>query len=179
MASASALPGDGARGRLDSLLAAKLLALLIPGALLVGAIGSQHLGGLAPCEMCYWQRYGHWAALALAAGSFLLTTMPDRGRSFVWLAILAMLASGGIGAYHAGVELGIFQGITQCASTPAGGSATDLLDAVMRAPLIRCDDIQFQFLGVSMAGWNAILSLSGALLIGWLSLKRPRPVATS
>jgi disulfide bond formation protein DsbB len=163
--------GAGALG------AAKALALLIPAALLAGAYGSQYVGGLAPCEMCYWQRWPHMAAVALALAAILLSGLPDRGRSFVWLAALAILVSGGIGVYHAGVEAGIFQGITECTSTGAAGSAEDLLKSVMAKPMIRCDEIQFQFLGVSMAGWNAIISIAGALLILWLSLKRPRNLA--
>jgi disulfide bond formation protein DsbB len=160
-----------------ALPAARLLALLVPAALLAGAYGSQYLGGLAPCEMCYWQRYAHWAALALAIGSVALAGLPDRGRSFVWLATLAILVSGAIGAYHAGVEAGVFQGVTQCTSGPGGGSAADVLRSVMSASMVRCDEIQWSFLGISMAGWNAIISVVAALVIGWLSLKRPRNLA--
>jgi disulfide bond formation protein DsbB len=93
----------------------------------------------------------------------------------VWLAALAIAVSGAIGFYHAGVELHYFKGFTQCTSTITGGSTDDFLKAIMNAPLVRCDDIQWSFLGISMAGWNAILSLAGALMILWLSLKRPRP----
>ena len=165
-------------GQAFPLAAAKALALLIPVALLAGAYGSQYLGGLAPCEMCYWQRWPHMAAAALALAAVLLSGLPDRGRSFVWLAALAILASGAIGVYHAGVEAGIFQGITACSSGAAGSaSAEDLLRSTMSRPMIRCDDIQFQFLGISMAGWNAIISIAGALTILWLSLKRPRDLA--
>ncbi len=164
--------------RVSPLSLAKALALLIPAALLAGAYGSQYLGGLAPCEMCYWQRWPHMAAAALALAAILLSGLPDRGRSFIWLAALAILVSGGIGVYHAGVEAGIFPGITACSSgAAAGGSAEDLLKSVMERPMIRCDDIQFQFLGLSMAGWNAIISIAGALSILWLSLKRPRDLA--
>lgn len=158
---------------MTSLDKARLLALLVPAALLAGALGSQYIGGLHPCEMCHWQRWPHYAAVALALASFAMRTTPDRGRSMVWLAALAILASGAVGFYHAGVELGVFEGLTQCASTGGGGSSADVLADIMAAPLIRCDQVQFTFLGVSMAGWNAILSVSAALLILWLSLKRP------
>jgi disulfide bond formation protein DsbB len=157
----------------SSLGLAKALALLIPAALLAGAYGSQHLGGLAPCEMCYWQRWPHWAALAFAIGAFLLARMPDRGRSIVWLAALAILTSGAIALYHVGVEQGIF--LRTC-----GGICDVPPDQMMEClirPRVACDEIQFQFLGISMAGWNAIISISAALLIGWLSLKRPRDPA--
>jgi disulfide bond formation protein DsbB len=149
---------------------ARLLAAVVPAALLAGAHGSQYLGGLVPCEMCYWQRWPHFAALAFALLSFALASrLPDRGRSLVWLAALAILTSGAIGAYHAGVELGIFEGFTQCTSA-SGASISDILSA----PLVRCDQMQWSFLGISMAGWNAILSTGFALVILWLSLRRPR-----
>lgn len=161
----------------DALSAAKAIAFGVPAALLAGAYGSQYLGGLAPCEMCYWQRYAHWAGLAFAVGAYLLARMPDRGRSFVWLAALAILTSGAIGGYHAGVEAGVFEGATQCTSMVTGASTEDLLRSVMNAPMVRCDEIQFEFLGISMAGWNAILSIAAALVILWLSFKRPRDLA--
>ena len=153
---------------------ARLLALLVPAALLAGALGSQYLGGLYPCEMCHWQRWPHYAALTLAIAAFAAHGLPDRGRSFVWLAALAIMTSGAIGAYHAGVEIGIFEGLTQCSTGPGGGSSADILADIMNTPLVRCDQVQFSFLGVSMAGWNAILSLASALLILWLSLRTPR-----
>jgi len=157
-----------------SLDKARLLALLVPAALLAGALGSQYIAGLHPCEMCHWQRWPHYAAVALALVAYAMRRAPDRGRSMVWLGALAILTSGLIGVYHAGVELGIFEGLTQCSSTGGGGSSADVLADIMAAPLIRCDQVQFTFLGVSMAGWNAILSISAALVILWLSLKRPK-----
>lgn len=160
---------------MTSLDKARGLALLLPSLLLAGAYGSQYLGGLYPCEMCYWQRWAHFAAVGFALAAFALRRAPDRGRSFVWLAALAILVSGAIGAYHAGVEAGIFEGLTQCASGSSGGSTSDILADIMATPLVRCDEVQWSFLGVSMAGWNAILSLGFGLAIAWLSLKRPTP----
>ncbi|HYG47983.1 MAG TPA: disulfide bond formation protein B [Allosphingosinicella sp.] len=160
---------------MTSLDKARALAIAVPAALLAGAYGSEIWGGLYPCEMCWWQRYAHFAALALALLSLALRRAPDRGRSFVWLAALAILVSGGIGAYHAGVEAGIFEGFTTCTSTAGAGlSSEELLKQIMAAPIVRCDEIQFSFLGISMAGWNAILSILAALSILWLSLRRPR-----
>lgn len=153
---------------------ARALALAVPAALLAGAYGSEYWGGLNPCEMCWWQRYAHFVALAFALLSIALRGFPDRGRSLVWLSALAILTSGGIGAYHAGVELGIFEGFTQCTSANGGLSGDELLKAIMSAPVVRCDQVQFEFLSISMAGWNAILSGLSALMILWLSLRRPR-----
>ena len=162
---------------MTSLEKARWLALLVPAALLTGAYGSQYLGGLYPCEMCYWQRWPHFAAVALALAAFAMRGAPDRGRSMVWLAALAIFVSGAIGVYHAGVEAGIFEGLTQCSSAISGGSSADILADIMAAPIIRCDAVQFRFLGISMAGWNAIISIGFALVIAWLSLRKPRAPA--
>jgi disulfide bond formation protein DsbB len=154
--------------------AARLIALLLPSALLLGALGSQYLGGLHPCEMCYWQRWPHGAAIVLAGLAFTAPAASPRARSLTLLAALAIAISGAIGVYHAGVELGIFEGITTCTAMATGGSTEDLLRQITQAPLIRCDQVQFSFLGISMAGWNAILSLGGAAVIVWLLAKAGR-----
>jgi disulfide bond formation protein DsbB len=149
---------------------ARLIALLLPVALLGGALGSQYLGGLVPCEMCYWQRYPHAAAIVLAGLAFTGTAASARSRGLTRLAALAIAISGAIGVYHAGVELGIFEGITTCTTT-ARGSGAELLKEIMNAPLVRCDQVQFSFIGISMAGWNAILSLGGAIVVLLLARK--------
>jgi disulfide bond formation protein DsbB len=92
----------------------------------------------------------------------------------VLLAALAIAISGAIGVYHAGVEAKIFEGITTCTALPRGATTGDLLKQISSAPLVRCDQVQFRFLGISMAGWNAILSLGGAVLILLLSLRGTR-----
>ena len=149
--------------------AARLIALLLPLALLGGALGSQYVGGLHPCEMCYWQRWPHGAAILLALLSFLGPASSPRSLTLVLLAALAIVVSGVIGVYHSGVEARIFEGLTTCT---ASGAHT--LEEIMNAPLVRCDQVQFSFLGISMAGWNAILSLGGAALILLLTLKGRR-----
>ena len=154
--------------------AARLIALLLPAALLLGALGSQYLGGLHPCEMCYWQRWPHGAAILLAALAFTAPAASQRARLLTLLAALAIAISGAIGFYHAGVEIGVFEGITTCTAMATGGSTDELLRQITQAPIIRCDQVQFSFLGISMAGWNAILSLGGAALILWLLTKARR-----
>lgn len=155
---------------------AKTLALAVPAALLAGAFAFQYVGHLFPCEMCWWQRYAHMAALVLAVLAYALSSLPDRGRSMVWLAALAILSAGLIGFYHAGVEMKVFPGFTSC-TTVAHGSAEEILKQVLAAPVIRCDQVQWSLLGVSMAGWNFVISTVSALVVLWLSLKRPRRAA--
>ena len=115
-----------------SLKQARLLALVVPALLLGGAYVSQYGFGLYPCEMCWWQRYAHFAALALVLPAFVAVP-----RLFTVLAGLAILASGVIGGYHAGVEYGWWEGLTAFTST--ADLSGDPLKAIMDAPLIRCD----------------------------------------
>jgi disulfide bond formation protein DsbB len=147
---------------------ARLLALLVPTGLLGGALFSQYIGGLYPCEMCYWQRWPHGAAILLALGAIFSPIGAPRTRTLVLLAALAVALSGVIGVYHAGVELGYWEGITQCTAI----GATSLED-ILKVPLVRCDQVQWSLLGISMAGWNAIISLGGAALIALLARHRP------
>jgi disulfide bond formation protein DsbB len=146
--------------------AAHLLAFLIPAALLAGAWGSQLLGGLYPCEMCHWQRWPHYAALVIAGLAFLVRARGLR-IALVVLAALAIALSGAIGVAHAGVEYGWWKGFTACTSTIdfTGLDPSQRLDAIMKAPLIRCDRPPWTLGGVSLAGFNALFSLGGAITI--------------
>ena len=154
-------PADKGASRLKE---ARLLALLVPAGLLGGALFSEYVGGLYPCEMCYWQRWPHAAAILLGLGAFL---KPSHARPLVLLAALAIAISGAIGVFHAGVEIGWWEGITHCTATGASS-----LEDILNVPLIRCDQVQWSFLGISMAGWNAILSLIGAAAIVALARRR-------
>jgi disulfide bond formation protein DsbB len=153
---------------------ARLLALLIPAALLAGAWGSQLWGGLYPCEMCHWQRWPHYAALVAAVLAFAL---PRQAKPLVVVAALLIEASGVIGVVHAGVEYHWWPGFTACTSTVSMGtamSAAERLAAIMHAPMIRCDVAQWTFAGVSLAGLNALASLAGALAILLLLWRKAR-----
>jgi disulfide bond formation protein DsbB len=169
-----AVAAQRSAGSFSGAEAARLIALLLPLALLGGALGSQYLGGLHPCEMCYWQRYPHAVAILLAALSFTAPAESARSRTLTLLAALAIAVSGAIGVYHAGVEAKIFQGFTTCTALPKGLSTAEMLKVITHAPLVRCDEVQFRFVGISMAGWNAILSLGGAAAILLLSRRSAR-----
>lgn len=164
----------GRPGGMPGAQAARLIALLLPLALLGGALGSQYIGGLHPCEMCYWQRWPHAAAILLAALAFTAPSGSSRSRNLVLAAAFAIAVSGIIGVYHAGVEARVFEGFTTCTAMGKGLSTADLLKQISKAPLVRCDEVQWRFLGISLAGWNAILSLGGAALILVLSLRGRR-----
>jgi len=142
------------------LMLARRLALGVPALLLAGAYLSQYGFGLYPCELCWWQRYGHFAAIVLAGLAFVAP--PQR----LWLALaaLAILGSGLIGAFHAGVEYGWWEGLTTC-SNPIAEVGGDPLQAIMDAPLIRCDEVQWSLAGISLAGFNFLISTAAGLAV--------------
>lgn len=147
--------------------AAFALALAIPASLMAGALFSQYVGGLPPCEMCWWQRYPHIAAFVLAALGWTMKGQKSaqvRGAAdmVVVLAAIAVLASGMIGGFHAGVEYGWWEGITTCSSSKLGD---DPLAAIMNAPLIRCDVAPWSLFGISLAGFNFLISLAGGIAV--------------
>jgi len=140
-------------------------------ALLAGAFMFQALG-YAPCQMCLWQRWPHAGAIVLGAvGAFAPLA------AVAVLGALAAFTTGAIGVFHAGVEWKLWQGPSSC-SGGAGGlsglSGSDLLSTDISETLVMCDEIVWQFLGLSMAGWNAVFSF--ALVAVWIAAWRARPV---
>jgi len=148
---------------------AQTLAILIPATLLGGAYISQYGFGLFPCEMCWWQRYPHFAALALGLVSLAI----EPRRLWIALAGLAVIVSGLIGGFHAGVEYDWWEGLTRCATTVDAGG--DAMDAILNAPLVRCDAAPWDLFGISLAGWNFLISTLGGLAI-WILLGRKEQV---
>jgi len=132
-------------------------------ALLLGALGFQYLGGLAPCPLCITQRWPHLAAVLIAVLAYFI---PQRVLALAGAAAAAVTS--GVGLYHFGVERRWWEGPDTCTSGDVGGkSPAELLDQIMAAPVVRCDEIAWDFLGISMAGWNAIAS--ALLVLIWLA----------
>ena len=143
-----------------------LLAAGGSAALLLGALAFQYLGGLPPCKLCYWQRYPHVAAVVIGALALAI-----QGRLLPLLGGLAALGTAGVGVYHTRVERGWWEGPSSCTSGSVTGLSTDdLMDQIMSAPLVRCDDIAWEMFGLSMASWNAIIAIGLALI--WLAAAR-------
>ncbi len=151
---------------------ARLIALATPVALLAGALGSQYIGGLYPCEMCHWQRWPHYAAVPLALMAILTRKSPAPAMLFLSLAMLAIFSSGAIGVFHAGVEYDWWQGLTSCSTAPSAGG--DFMSDIMATPIIGCDQTQWEFAGISLAGFNAIFSIGAAMAIAWLATRRTK-----
>ncbi len=130
-------------------------------AMLIGAWIFQYFG-FAPCKLCIWQRWPHGIAVLIGAVALVLP--------YTLLALLGALSAattGAIGVYHSGVERGWWQGPASCTSGDIGGLSTDeLMETILAAPLVRCDEIPWQMLGVSMANLNALISFGLAVI--WL-----------
>ena len=141
-------------------------------ALLLGAWAFQHIGELPPCKMCIWQRYPHGVAVIPGVLAFAFPGI----RPLPLPGALATATTAGIGFFHSGVEKGWWEGPTTCTSGSIGGlSADELLDQIMSAPLALCDEIPWEMFGISMAGWNGLLST--VLVLIWITAWRTRQSA--
>ncbi len=160
--------------RPPSIVAGRAVAFVVPLSLLGGALVSQLGFGLVPCEMCLWQRWPHVAALLFAGLAFAVI---DDGavRWLVAFAGGALLTTAAIGGYHAGVEYGWWTG-PACSAGP-GGSLAEIL----ARPVVACDRAQWTLGGVSLAGFNFLVSLTAGIAVFALLVTRtaatPRAVA--
>ena len=136
----------------------------VSAALILGALAFQYIGHYPPCELCMLQRYPHFAAIAVGLGGGLLAETGLVPRKLgMWVAIIAALlvaATGVIGIYHAGVEWQWWKGPSTCT-----GAAIQLRNGLdLSAPVVSCDHAAWRLLGISMAGYNAIISVGAAVL---------------
>lgn len=157
--------------RLTAALAGAVSALL-----LIAALGFQ-AAGYAPCELCILQRWPHLAAALIGGLIWLLGWRR-------WLGVLGLAAAAvatGLALYHTGVELGWWAGPAHC----SGGvgdlaqlSPADLMARLKQAPVVRCDEQAWMFLGLSMAAWNALISAGLTLVWGWAATRPAGPAAS-
>src|SRR3954466_3502764 len=158
--------------------AAALAIAAIAALTLAGAWFFQLVLDIRPCPLCLEQRYAYYLAVplgGLVAWAALRRT--PRAVLVAGLAIVAIAAlyNAGLGAYHAGVEWGFWSGPTECSGPVLDlGKAGSLLDNLDKVKVIRCDEVQWRFLGVSLAGYNVLISLAMAALAGWGIAKSTR-----
>ena len=160
-----------ARGDTSPALSAALAILVIAAATIAGAWFFQLVLDILPCPLCLEQRYAYYASIPLAAlVAFGAARGAPRGLLLLGLVVLVLAALGNavLGAYHAGVEWGFWQGPTDCTG-PIGnlGSAGNLLERLDTVKVVRCDEVQWRFLGLSLAGYNVLISLLMAAIGAW------------
>jgi len=153
-------------------IAAAAMAIAAGGlATILGAWFFQYVVGLKPCPLCYEQRYAYYFAIPLAAMVMLGESVGSRRR--VLLGALAVIAAGmlwnaGLGVYHSGVEWKLWAGPRDCSGALEGlGSATDLLNRLESINVVRCDEAAWRFLGLSLAGYNVLISGALAAIAIW------------
>ena len=161
--------------RIRNDIAAALLVGGASAALLLGALAFQYWGGLAPCELCLWQRWPHALAalIGLGGGALLAANVIPRraGIAIVLLAALAIAVAGGLGVYHAGVEWKWWEGPSTCTSLGYGHGPGTSFEPV---PVVACDEAAWRLFGLSLAGYNALISFTvaaGALCLLWCRKK--------
>ncbi len=158
--------------RLDAVLTRwRLTAFLSSALMLAVAHGFERIGGLAPCYLCLKQREVYWVAMTVAlVGMLVVRTGPGAGLKRLFNAALGLvfLVGVGIAAWHAGAEWGWWPGPSVCSGGGSGAvSAADMMAALNGEERIAppaCDKALWSFLGLSMAGWNVLISLKLAVL---------------
>jgi disulfide bond formation protein DsbB len=150
---------------------AALAVMAVAAATLAGAWFFQLVLEILPCPLCLEQRYAYYFAVPFAGlVAFASARGAPRGVVLAGLVILALAALGNaiLGGYHAGVEWKFWPGPTDCTGSGFNpGKAGSLFDNLDKVKIVRCDEVQFRFLGISLAGYNAVISLLMAAIAGW------------
>jgi disulfide bond formation protein DsbB len=149
-----------------NVMRAAALVLAFAAATIVAALAFQYIGGYAPCPICLEERYAYYFAIPVAALAVLLARGEATGIARILLLVIALafVANVGLAVFHAGVEWKWWPGPTECSG------AFDLKwgeGGVVDTPVIRCDEASFRFLGLSFAGWDALVSAFIALVALW------------
>lgn len=141
--------------------------------MLGAAFAFQHLGGLDPCVLCVYQRWPWVAVIAAGVLALLAARHAGPARVMLGLAAIAMLTGAGIAGFHVGVEQQWWAGTSECGGVTGQAKTVEELKAQLLAtPVTRCDEITWSLFGISMAGWNLIVSAAGGVLLAWQVIDR-------
>ena len=158
----------------DPIRTAPLAIAAIGATAIGGALIFEHVFGLQPCPLCLEQRIAYYVSIPLAVLlAFGISVGAARKVLLAGFVVIAagMLWNAGLGVYHSGVEWGWWPGPQDC-SGPVNslGSAGNLLKKIESIRIVRCDEVQWRFLGLSLAGYNVLISLALAALALWAAL---------
>lgn len=145
-----------------TLRSAALMVFAASAAILLGAFVFQYVDGLQPCILCWWQRYPYMATIVLSlAAAAIAPTRPPLARTLLGLSAVAFLVGAGIAAFHVGVEQHWWAGTAECgANFGPAGSVDELRRRLLAQSVVRCDEVVWSLFGISMAGYNFLLSLA-------------------
>lgn len=137
-------------------------ALLIAAGAILGALGFQYLGGIEPCELCLKQRWAYYAGVPVLFAALVLLSSDQRRLATLLFALVAVafLGNAVLGIYHSGVEWHFWPGPEACTGAqPLSTSVGGLLNSLPSTNVVRCDEAAWRFAGISLAGWNVVVSL--------------------
>jgi disulfide bond formation protein DsbB len=152
---------------------AALAILLASAATIAGALAFEHGWGLVPCKLCLQQRYPYYVAMPLAA---LAALLPAAWARIGLLGLAAIfLVGAALGTYHAGAEWGFWLGPNDCGggTGAAPGAVGDFLSQLESTRVVSCTEAAWRFLGLSLAGWNVLISL-GLMALALAAAKSPK-----
>jgi disulfide bond formation protein DsbB len=137
--------------------------LFLSVAVILGALGFEHIGKILPCPLCLEQRWAYYGSIPVAFIALVLLSAghPRAAAVLFGLIGLAFLTNAGLGTYHSGVEWGFWAGPDTCSGAPAALSiGGNLLESLAKSErIVRCDEAAWRFGGLSLAGWNVVASL--------------------
>lgn len=152
-----------------------LMGLILLGCLglILGALAFQHLGGLVPCALCYKQRWAYYGAIALVPVAMFLygRGMLPATKALLFILAAMFFANMVLGIYHSGVEWKWWPGPASCAPNAGQLDATiDLIEALKKVKVVSCEEVQWRFLGLSMAGYSALCSFGLGLMAVFIGI---------
>ena len=155
-----------------SMRQAALAVALGAAATVGGALVFEHVFGYVPCKLCLIQRNPYYVAIPFGLVAAILP--PRWARAGLWLLALIFLVSAGLGAYHSGVEWGVFAGPSDCGggAGQGAGNVGDFLNQLQNTRVVSCTEAAWWFLGLSLAGWNVLISLGLAAFAATAAGKR-------
>lgn len=142
------------------------IAALAAAILLIVVFTMQHVGGLAACSLCVMQRWPHGVALTLGLIALLPITVAPAQRFLLALITLCFAITAGIAAYHSGVEYGWFEGPTACSGSIDGDTVEELKQQLLAQPIVLCEEVQWSLFGISLAGYNFLISCTLSIFCG-------------
>ncbi|MSO89865.1 MAG: disulfide bond formation protein B [Rhodospirillaceae bacterium] len=155
-----------------------VLIFIASAATLAGAFAFQYIGGLQPCILCLYQRYPHGIAMALLVAALALGTDGRAGRALLFLCGAVFLVGASIAVYHVGVEQHWWLGTASCGTTASpSASIAELRARLLATPVVRCDEAAWSLFGISMAGYNGLISLALAALSGFAAARPDARIA--
>lgn len=150
--------------------------ILASATTLLGALGFQYFGGLDPCVLCIYQRWPYLAAAGICALALVAKPLT---RPALFACGAVFIAGVGLAAYHVGVEQGWVAGTAACGASASAATVDELRAQIMNAPATRCDEVAWSLLGISLAGYNLLISLALAAVSWFAGLRWQRPIAAA